>query len=129
MIKFTLHRCERLLDDSLEDLDDDESWQHWLKGKINDVSRLQFIQSLFPRLQMCQQALTLSLASIQLTQPRHVIDPRAPFVYVEDAVDKAVRLAERFQRGEIAQEVPSRCLKYVVCACVQRKIECVPVEG
>ena len=112
MTRFTLEKCVKLLEDS-PDLEDEQVLGIWLKNKVNNLSRQQHLQSLVPKLQLCQQSLLLAISSLQLQCARAVLAERAPFVFVEPAVDRAVAIAQRFRLGQSEREVVAAGQVYV----------------
>ena len=112
MTSFTLEKCVKLLDDR-PDPEDEQALGTWLKNKVNNLSRQQHLQSLVPKLQLCQQSLLLALSSLQLQCARAELAERAPFVFVEPAVDRAVAIAQSFRLGQSAREVVAAGQVYV----------------
>jgi len=108
LARYTIARCELLVDRDGEGLPDDDSsgaWKEWLNGKKDGVSRLQIMRELLPKLQMTHQALTLALTSIRIKHDSDTLKIRSPFSFIPHATDVAVEVYHDFEFGRVESHI------------------------
>eukprot|EP00906_Rhabdomonas_costata_P035329 RCo049637 len=99
----TVARCEVVLardtDEDDERPDSQVAWGRWLNHHKEGLTRRQALPELIQKLHICAQVLQLAIQTVQLQCPESRRGPKAPFLFLPEAVEEAHRIVLDFEFG------------------------------